>query len=136
MEACVHLLAAEMVREAIDIMCSLERVYVRFMASVGFEIIGWLVQLQALMSATNVATRDDDHHHVEHYRRWLLRDAASAIQSNPKLVLVTGSAQPKNSIVHQAAETMVVEIPFRTAVLFVFFLVVVVLHWLSGHGWL
>ena len=113
-EACVHLLAARMVREAIDEICSLERVYVRFMASVGFEIIGWLVQLQVLMSATGVATADD-HRRVEHYRRWLLRDA-STIQSNPKLVLDTGLAQPKNSIVCQAAETMVVEAPLPTAV--------------------
>ena len=113
-EACVHLLAAKMVREAIDEICSLERVYARFMASVGSEIIGWLVQLQALMSASSVATADD-HHRVDHYRRWLLRDA-STIQNNPKLVLGTGSTQPKNSIVHHAVETMIVETPLRNAV--------------------
>ena len=66
------------------------------------------------MSTSNVATVDD-HHLVEHYRRWLLRDA-SAIQNNPNLVLGTGSAQPKNNIVHQAVETVAVETPLRIGI--------------------
>ena len=113
-ETCVHLLAAAMVGEVIDEIYQLERMYVRFIASVGLAIIRWLVQLQALVSTSNVATVDD-HHLVEHYRRWLLRDA-SAIQNNPNLVLGTGSAQPKNNIVHQAVETVAVETPLRIGI--------------------
>ena len=108
-EASAHLLAAGLVRKAVDELCDLETVCARFKVGVGMDIVPCLTQLQQAMHVLSSVTADE-RRRAEHYRRWLLRDASS-IQNNPQMLLITGAVQPMSSVVRRAAEAILIDTP-------------------------